>query len=134
LLILAVLAVPVFAQVDLQSTILANERAELECLRKGDVKAFADFLADDAVFVDAHGAASKAVVVKNVSDFHLQEFTIEDVRLVPLSSKSGILIYTITESGTSHGKTFSAKVHISATWVDRDGKWVCLFGQETREK
>jgi hypothetical protein len=55
----------------------------------------------------------------------------EDVRLVPLSSKSGILIYKITENGTSHGKAFSATVYVAATWVERDGKWVCVYSQES---
>lgn len=55
----------------------------------------------------------------------------EHVRFVPLSAKSGLIAYKISETGTSHGKSFSAKVYVSAIWAERGGKWVCLFSQET---
>ena len=31
----------------------------------------------------------------------------------------------------SHGKTFSDKVLVSAIWVERAGKWLCVFSQES---
>lgn len=37
----------------------------------------------------------------------------------------------LTETGTSHGRPFTAKVHVSALWGMRDGKWICLYSQET---
>ena len=40
--------------------IVAQERAELDSLKTGDMTAFANLLADDAVFVDARGADGKA--------------------------------------------------------------------------
>ncbi len=124
-------ALPSRAQGDLQATILAKERQELESLRSGNLSEFASLLAEDAVFVDAGGAAGKAEAVKNTAEFRLQDFTMEDARVIPLSAKSGLLIYKINETGTSHGKAFSAKVYISAIWVERDGKWVCAFSQES---
>src|ERR1700682_5314639 len=109
-------AAPARAQGDLQATILAKERQELECLRSGNLAEFGSLLAEDAVFVDARGSAGKAEVVKNTAEVRLQDFAMEDVRFVPLSSKSGVLIYTLTETGTSHGEPFSSKVHVSAIW------------------
>jgi len=38
--------------------------------------------ADDAVFVDAHGPASKAEVVKHTSEFRLDDYTIDDVKFL----------------------------------------------------
>ncbi len=123
--------VPAPAQDDLRATILAKERQELECLRTGNLTEFASLLADDAVFVDSHGPAGKAEVVKNTAEFRLQDFSMEDIRFVPLSSQSGVLIYRVTEAGTTHGKPFSATAHISAIWVERDGRWLCVFSQES---
>lgn len=40
-------------------------------------------------------AAGKADVVKNTSEFRLNNYTMEDIKLVPLSSSSGLLIYKI---------------------------------------
>jgi ketosteroid isomerase-like protein len=114
--------------------VIAQERAELDSLKTGDLEAFANFLADDAVFVDAEGSAGKAEVVKNTSRFRLREYSMDDVKVVSVSPDAGIIIYKIVESGTSHGKDFSAKVHVSAVWVRRGGKWVCVFSQETNSR
>ena len=118
----------------LREQIVAQERAELDSLKTGDLKTFANFLGDDAVFVDAQGAAGKAEVVKHTADFRLHEYAIADVRFVRLSADSGPIVYTMTESGASHGKEFAARVHVSAVWLKRDGRWMCVFSQETAAK
>jgi ketosteroid isomerase-like protein len=115
----------------LREQIVARERAGLDALKTGDLTAFAASTADDAIFVDAHGPATKAEVVEHTAEFRLHEYTMDDVRFVPVSADSGLIVYTLTESGTSHGKEFSAKVHVSALWLRRGGKWRCAFSQET---
>jgi hypothetical protein len=63
--VILMLAIAAFAQQNtLQSKILAKERQGLDCLKTGNLAEFAALTADDAVFVDAHGPASKAEVVK----------------------------------------------------------------------
>ena len=103
-------------------------------MKTGNYAEFAGLLADDAIFVDAHGSAGKAEVVRNSSEVTLSAYSIEDVRFVALSDKSGVIIYKVTESGTSHGRTFTGKVHVSALWAERQGKWLCLYSQETAAK
>jgi hypothetical protein len=115
----------------IQKQIVAKEREELDTLKTGDAHLFASLLADDALFVDAQGPATKAEVVKHVAEFRLTEYLMEDVRFVSLSNDSGLIAYKITENGVSHGKEFSARVYISALWTIRQGKLVCVFSQET---
>jgi ketosteroid isomerase-like protein len=122
------------AQQTLKDEIVAQERAGLDALKIGDVPAFAATLPDDAVFVDSHGAAGKDEVVKNVAGFRLTDYTMSDVRFVLLSPDSGLIVYQLAETGTSHGKEFTAKVHVSSIWARRAGKWKCLFSQETAAK
>jgi len=121
-------------QPSLLDEILANERRGLDALRVGDLATFGGSTADDAVFIDAHGVANKADVMRNVAQFRLSDYTIEDVQLVPLSPDSGLIAYTLTEQGTSHGRQFRAKAYISALWARRAGTWYCLFSQETGAK
>jgi hypothetical protein len=59
----------------LQTKILAKERQGLDCLKTGNLAEFAALTADDAVFVDPHGPASKAQVIKNTSEFRLDDYT-----------------------------------------------------------
>jgi ketosteroid isomerase-like protein len=115
----------------MRDEIVAQERAGLDALKRGDVQAFADATADDAVFVDAAGPATKAEVVKNVQGFRLTDYAISDVRFVRLAADSGLIVYRITETGTSHGHEFTAKVIVSSIWAKHGGKWLCEFSQET---
>jgi hypothetical protein len=115
----------------LQQQIVQKEREELEALKNGDTQAFAALLADEAVFLNARGASTKSEVVKHIADFKLLDFSIEDVRFVPVSSNTGLIIYKLTEKIASQGREFTFPVRVSALWTNRDGRWVCLFSQET---
>jgi hypothetical protein len=115
----------------LQQQIVSHERKELDSLKTGDMDLFASLIADDAVFLNAHGPATKSELVKHTANFRLEEFTMEDVRFVPVSANSGLITYKLTEKGNSNGTEFSAQVYVSALWTERASKWVCLFSQET---
>ena len=115
----------------LRQQVVSKEREELEAVKRGDSTTFSALIADDAVFVDPRGTAGKAEVVKNTAEFKLLEYSMDEIRFVPVSSTSGLVAYKLTEKGVSHGHEFSGEVHASALWVERDGKWVCIFSQET---
>jgi ketosteroid isomerase-like protein len=116
---------------DLQQQVIAAERAGLDALKKGDVASFGDSTADEAVFVDDHGPASKAQVVKNVAGFTITDYAMEDIHFVPIDAGTGLVAYKLTEKGNSHGHEFTAQVYVSSVWTKRGGKWLCLFSQET---
>jgi hypothetical protein len=115
----------------LRDQIVAQERAGMDVLKTGELAPFNASIAEEAVFVDAHGPATKAEVVEHTKEFRLHEYAMTDVRFVRLGAKSGLIVYTLTESGESHGHDFSALVYVSSVWDERDGKWRCLFSQET---
>jgi hypothetical protein len=115
----------------MKQQIVVKEREGLEALKSGKLELFGDLTAEDAVFVDAAGPATKAQVMSNVAGFQLTEYTMDDVRFVAISEKAGLISYTITEKGVSHGHEFAAHVYVSSVWAERGGKWVCLFSQET---
>jgi|SRR3954468_17956121 hypothetical protein len=131
ILLLMITTVATAQAADIKDQIVAKEREELEALKSADYKKFADLIADDAVFLNPGGPGTKAEVVGHVGDFKLLDFTMDDIRFVPLSSNSGIVIYKLTQKGSSHGHEFTSVVHASATWVQRNGKWVSIFSQET---
>ena len=118
----------------MQQRIVAKESEELDALKNGDLNAFASLLADEAVFLNAHGPSTKAEVVKHIAEFKLLEYSMEDVNFVPVSKNSGLIAYKLTEKVASHGREFTDQVYVSALWTEREGKWVCLFSQETAVK
>src|SRR5208282_4057707 len=115
----------------LQQQIVAKEREGLDALKTSNLEIFANLTAEEAVFVDAAGLATKADVMKNVAGFTLTDYSMEDVRFVPLSAESGLISYKIHEKGVSHGHEFAAQAYVSSIWAQRAGKWICLFSQET---
>lgn len=118
-------------QTALEEKVIAKEREGLDALKSGNLELFGDLTADDAVLVDAHGLASKAQVLQNVAAFKLTDYSMEGMEFRPLSPESGLISYKISERGISHGKEFAAQAYVSSIWSERDGKWVCVFSQET---
>jgi hypothetical protein len=118
----------------LAQLITSLERKELDAIKDGNLTLFSDLLADDAVFLNSRGFGDKALVVKNTSAFKLTEYSMDDGKVVPLSTNSGLIAYKLTEKGNAHGQEISGQVYASAVWAERGGKWVCLFSQETPAK
>jgi len=125
---------PTTEENSLGQQILSKERAELDALKAGDFTTFGNLIADEAVFVDALGTASKAEVLKHTQGFKLADYKIEDEKFLAVSADTGMISYYITEKGASHGKEFTAHVYVSALWTKRANDWVCLFSQETAAK
>ena len=129
LLLFVTLTSTAFAE--LKDQIVAKEREELEALKSADYKKFADLIADDAIFLNAGGPGTKSQVVENSSRFKVLDFSMDDIQFVPLTGNSGIVIYKLTQKASAGGREFTSVVHASATWVQRDGRWVSIFSQET---
>lgn len=119
---------------ELQQRIISLERQELDSIKSANINAFSDLLADDAVFLNSRGFGDKALVVKNTAAFKLEDYSMDDIKVVPLSDNSGLIAYKLTEKGNAHGNEISGTVYASALWAERSGKWVCLFSQETPAK
>lgn len=115
----------------LQQQIVAKEREELDALKSGDHKAFANLIADEAMFLDPRGHGTKAEVVEHTSAFRLIDYTMESVKFVPVGVNSGVVAYKLTQKGNAHGHEFTSVAYASALWTKRRGNWVCLFSQET---
>jgi ketosteroid isomerase-like protein len=90
----------------MKEEIVARERGGLEALKTGDIAALGDAIAEDAVFVDASGPAGKAQVVKNLAGFRPRVFTIPDIKFVPLSADTGLIVYLIDETEHRTAKDF----------------------------
>jgi hypothetical protein len=91
----------------LEQQIVSHEREGLNALKVGDVDHFGNLTADDAVLIDAHGPTTKAQVLKNVAGFTLTDYSMDDIRFIPLSATSGLIAYKISEKGVSHGRDLS---------------------------
>jgi hypothetical protein len=115
----------------MEQQIVTKEREGLDALRAGNIQRFADLTDENAILIDAQGPASKDQVVKNVAGFTLSEYSMDDLKFVPLSKDSGLITYKIHEKGASHGKEFDARAYVSSIWTKKGKNWLCTFSQET---
>ncbi len=129
--LLIITALTTASAADLKDQIVAKEREELEALKSADYKKFADLIADDAIFLNPGGPGTKMQVVEQSSHFKLLDFSMDDIKFLPLTDNSGIVIYKLTQKASAGGREFTSVVHASATWVQRNGRWFSIFSQET---
>jgi len=126
-------AVPVSAQSELLEQLTAQERKRWDARKAGSTAAFADLIAEDAVFVDSRGPEGKAAVVQHASDSKLKDYFMDNVKLVTFTATSGLITYKMTEKTIAgKNKESASDFFISVFWVQRDGKWLCVFSQESR--
>jgi len=57
----------------------------------------------------------------------------DNVKLVTYTATSGLITYKMTEKTiVPKNKEVSNDFFVSVFWVQRDGKWLCVFSQENR--
>jgi hypothetical protein len=93
---------------------------------------FAAMLADDFVYVASDGVYDKAGTVNGIKGIETTELTLSDWKTVMVGKDAGIVTYTVDMKGTNGGKPIPpGAMRCGSVWVNRGGKWVGAFHQET---
>ncbi|HEX8847720.1 MAG TPA: nuclear transport factor 2 family protein [Pyrinomonadaceae bacterium] len=117
------------------SDITAKEQEIWDKIKAGDMEGFGGMLAEDFVFVGGEGISDKAGTVNGIKEFKPTEATFSDWKVVMLDKDSAVVTYTVNAKGTSGGKPIPpTPIRGSSVWVNRGGKWVGVYHQETEAK
>lgn len=115
-----------------QADIEARERATLDAIKAKNWDAFGAMLTEDFVVVGAEGVEARAAMLESMKKYDLSEYTLSDFRLVRVDADLAVLTYTVTEKSTYDGKPTPGKpARGSTAWVNRGGKWLAAYHQET---
>jgi hypothetical protein len=106
----------------------ANEKMVWDTLKRKDYAAFASFLDDAQVEVEAEGVTDKAGTVKGVQMFDASKYELSNFKTVKIDSNASLVTYVAKPSGPK-----AVPARHSTIWVNRDGKWRALFHQGTPE-
>jgi hypothetical protein len=109
----------------------AKERQILEALKKGDMQAFGNLLADDAIEVTDHGVNSKAQIIETLKGATLLEYTMTDAKVTPIDKDASLFTYRTKGKFSAHGQEGAFDALATTVWVKRGGKWLAFFHQET---
>ena len=118
-----------------EADIIAKEKAAWDTLKKKDYAAFGDLLASDYIEVTDDGIFDKAGIVADVKDFIPTDVTFSDWKMLPIDNDAVILTYSLTVKATYKGKDLPpGPYRAAAAWVNRDGKWLGFYYQQTPVK
>jgi hypothetical protein len=138
-LLLLVLAVTATAQDNARgsaadkSMILAMENAWNQAELHHDAAAADAILADTFISVDHHGQfqnKSQYMAVLKDTSFQPQQISNTDTS-VYLYGNTAVVTSVYRTKGTDSGKPFVHRGRFTDTWVNLNGKWVCVANQET---
>jgi len=116
----------------IEKALVANENKANAAISKGDAAGFNAIVAADAWSLEATGPMPASEFGKNIAQIKLEPgWTITDTKVVWVDDNSAILIYKWSGKGTYMGQAFPSPTWSSTTYVNRGGKWVAVFHQET---
>ena len=111
---------------------IAKEKQAWEAIQKKDYDAFGNMLASDQIYVGSDAVYDKAGTINGVKSFEPSQITFADWKFVPIDKDAGIVVYTVTVKGKNNGQEIpETPTRCSSAWVNRDGKWVSIYHQET---
>lgn len=114
-----------------EQMLLDKEKEVLDRSIKRDFAGWEGLISDDALAVYSDGYATKADVleaIKTMADGHC---VMDKVKFNAISKKAGLITYRMTQDWKEAGKTQSRQYYVSSLWVNRSGKWIGSFWQET---
>ncbi|HKG11861.1 MAG TPA: nuclear transport factor 2 family protein [Pyrinomonadaceae bacterium] len=115
-----------------QADIEARERQIWDALKAKNWDAFAGMLSDDFVNVGAEGVHTKAQTMEEIKKYDLTEYSFADIRFVKVDQDLAIITYTATEKSSFDGHAMPSKpTRATSAWVNKGGKWLAAYHQET---
>jgi hypothetical protein len=115
-----------------EADLIAKDKAVWEALKKKDYGAFGNMLASDYIEVTDEGVFDKAGIIANVRDLNLTDATFSDWKVWPVDNRFAIVRYETTIKATYKGADIPpGPYHSASVWVNRDGKWLAFYYQQT---
>jgi hypothetical protein len=114
---------------------IAKEKAIWDTIKNKDYDAFGNMLAADQLEVTGETVYDKAGSISMVKEFEPSEVNFSDWKFLSIDKDAFVLIYTVSVKGKYKGKEFPAEsARASSAWVNRDGKWLAMYHQESTIK
>ena len=115
-----------------EADVIAKEKAIWDTIKNKDYEAFASMLADNQIEVLPDALHDKASSIAGVKEYEPTEVTFSDWKYLPIDKDAVVVIYHVNVKGKFQGKEFAPQsVRASSAWVNRNGKWLAAYHQET---
>ncbi len=123
---------PSLADPALKDILVNRVNTFMHAWQKQDAAALTATMAPEFLYVSSQGIAPREAVVAALTHAcTLTSYSLSDIRLVPISSDSAVLVYKIHQSASCEGHPDPPLVLNTDTLVRRNGKWLFLLTTST---
>jgi uncharacterized protein (TIGR02246 family) len=122
------------SQSTVAESIITNEKQIFEALKKKDANGFKSVMTNDAIIFGRNGRISIANFSRFVfgPDYSRVSSTVEEPQVMMVEKDVALLTYKTTVTETYRGHTETTTSYASTVWVNKDGKWMAIFHQESK--
>lgn len=120
---------------DTSANLISQEKQIYDAIKSKNSDSFGSMLADDFILIADDGIHNKADTIKVVQGFNVTDTTLSDWKVLMLDKDAAVVYYSATMKGTSNGQPMpGTPARASSAWVNRGGKWVAVYHQESEVK
>lgn len=118
---------------DLKDELYAREKAGWETFLRKDKAAYAEGYAEDAVGFDLTGKLKdKAAAVNDINSADKwTHYEMRDFAADLIAPGVALVHYSAAVAGVKDGRSFDVKFVLGAVFVQRDGRWLLRYFQNT---
>lgn len=115
------------------AVIIDREKAIWDTIKRKDAVAFGDMLTDDFIYVSNDNIYDKKGTIDGIKEFTPTDMTLSDWKVVMVDRDAAVVTYSAVFKGTmGNGQPMpNTPTRASSLWVNRGGKWLGLYHQDT---
>ena len=121
------------ADSEIQTKIIAMEKAWNQAYKLGDRRALDTLLDDEIVLINDDGSVqSKAEFLSSITPANSQEQQVAPESIsVHVFGDTATATGVFRAKGTEHGKHYDRRERFVDTWINKGGHWVCVASNAT---
>src|SRR5215813_5531548 len=110
------------------------EKSVWDAIKNKDYDGFGNMLANDMIYVGPEAVNDKQASINGIKTFELVDSTFSDWKYLPIDKDAVVVTYTAKSKVKMNGKEMDDTTRCSSAWVNRNGKWLSIYHQETPVK
>jgi hypothetical protein len=118
-----------------ETEVIAKEKQAWDAVKTKDSEGFQKIMANDGIYVSHHGILDPAGTINETKELELTDLSFSDWKVLPIDKDAVLVTYTANINGRIKGMPLvSSHVRSSTAWVNREGKWLAIYHQDSEAK
>nr|MDQ3819744.1 nuclear transport factor 2 family protein [Acidobacteriota bacterium] len=114
-----------------EQIIAAEKRVIWEAVKKKQTDVLRESLAEDYLDVSDVGVFNKSETLQLIPELNLRDYSLDKFKVIKAGRDTAVVTYEAIQHWTLKGQEGSSHVRASSLWVERKGKWLIVFHQES---